>query len=153
MNRILVTTIAGLLGVSLIGCAGEPTKEQTGAVVGGVLGGVLGAQVGKGKGRDAAMIAGTLVGAMIGGSVGRSMEEQDRMKAAQTLEHNRDSQPSSWKNPNTGYEYTATPTRTYETAEGSPCREYSMDAVIGGKTEKVYGTACRQPDGSWKTVK
>jgi len=22
--------------------------------------------------------------------------------------------------------------------------------VIGGKNEKAYGTACRQPDGSWK---
>jgi surface antigen len=43
------------------------------------------------------------------------------------------------------------PTRTYESAEG-PCREYSLDAEIGGKTEQVYGTACRQPDGSWRIV-
>ena len=25
-------------------------------------------------------------------------------------------------------------------------------AVIGGKTETVCGTACRQPDGSWKSI-
>jgi surface antigen len=42
-----------------------------------------------------------------------------------------------------------TPTNTYETAQG-PCREYSMEALIGGKQEQVYGTACRQSDGSWK---
>jgi surface antigen len=40
------------------------------------------------------------------------------------------------------------PTNTYDSATG-PCREYTIDAVIGGKREKVYGTACRQPDGSW----
>jgi len=42
-----------------------------------------------------------------------------------------------------------TPTKTYETAAG-PCREYTIDAIIGGSTEKIYGTACRQADGSWK---
>ena len=26
------------------------------------------------------------------------------------------------------------------------------DVNIGGKTEQAYGTACRQPDGSWKVV-
>ena len=24
------------------------------------------------------------------------------------------------------------------------------NVTIGGKDEKAYGTACRQPDGSWK---
>lgn len=44
-----------------------------------------------------------------------------------------------------------TPTKIYETTSG-PCREYTIDALIGGKKEKVYGTACRQPDGSRKIV-
>jgi surface antigen len=25
--------------------------------------------------------------------------------------------------------------------------------MIGGRAEQVYGTACRQPDGSWQLVK
>jgi surface antigen len=41
------------------------------------------------------------------------------------------------------------PTRTYASAQG-PCREYTMDAVVGGRPENVYGTACRQADGSWR---
>jgi uncharacterized protein YcfJ len=27
---------------------------------------------------------------------------------------------------------------------------HTVDASIGGKTEKIYGTACRQTDGSWQ---
>lgn len=29
------------------------------------------------------------------------------------------------------------------------CREYTKDVTIAGRTETIYGTACRQPDGSW----
>ncbi len=118
-------------------------------VIGGVLGGALGSQVGSGRGRTAAIIAGTLAGAAIGGSVGQSMDEVDRMKTAQTLESVRTGVPSQWVNPDSGHQYTVVPTRTYETTAG-PCREYTIDAVIGGQKEQVYGAACRQPDGSWR---
>ncbi len=139
------------LVLSLAGCESPPSKESTGTVVGGVVGGVLGSQVGKGRGRTAATVAGTIVGAMIGASVGRSMDELDRRKAAEALEYNRTNQPSTWTNPDSGAQYEVTPTRTYETASG-PCREYTTDVYVGGKKETAYGTACRQPDGSWKIV-
>jgi surface antigen len=42
-----------------------------------------------------------------------------------------------------------TPVRTYQSG-GTYCREFQSNVVIGGKDEKAYGTACRQPDGSWK---
>lgn len=32
------------------------------------------------------------------------------------------------------------------------CREFTQTFSIGNKTEKGYGTACLQPDGSWKIV-
>lgn len=137
--------------ITVYGCAQQPGSEQSGAVVGGVLGGVLGSQVGKGSGKTAATIAGTIIGAVIGGNVGRTMDDVDRMKTAQVLENNRDHQAATWKNPNTGNSYTTIPTRTYESAQ-SACREYTVEAIIGGKKEQVYGTACRQPDGSWKNI-
>ncbi len=34
---------------------------------------------------------------------------------------------------------------------GQQCREYQRTVTIDGKTETAYGTACRQPDGTWKT--
>ena len=79
------------------------------------------------------------------------MDDTDRLKAAQALETSPTGVASQWRNPDTGYEYVVTPTRTVQTAQG-PCREYTMDGVIGGRSEKVYGTACRQPDGSWRVV-
>jgi len=148
MKRFVVLLLVGA-AIALGGCANQGTQEQTGMIVGGALGGLLGSQVGRGHGRIAATIIGTLAGAAIGGSIGRSMDETDRMKTAAALEDVRTGVPSAWRNPDTGYEYTVTPTRTYESASG-PCREYAVDAVIGGKKEKVYGTACRQPDGSWQ---
>jgi len=30
------------------------------------------------------------------------------------------------------------------------CREFERTVEIGGKPQKAYGTACRQPDGSWR---
>ena len=32
------------------------------------------------------------------------------------------------------------------------CREYTKSVTIGGNEEEVYGTACRQADGTWEIV-
>jgi len=135
----------------MAGCATTGPREETGMVIGGVLGGVLGHQVGGGRGRTAATIIGTIAGVAIGGSIGRTMDDVDRMRVAATLETTRTGVATTWQNPDTGYDYRMVPTRTYESTEG-PCREYTLDAQIGGRTEQVYGTACRQPDGSWRIV-
>lgn len=147
-NTLATATLAAAIAAA--GCATyQGSQEQAGMVIGGVLGGVLGSEVGGGHGQTAAIIAGTLAGAAIGGAIGHSMDEVDRMRTAQTLETVRTGVPAQWRNPDTGNQYTVVPTRTYETSTG-PCREYTIDAVIGGRPEKVYGTACRQPDGSWR---
>ncbi len=147
--RILATSLV-FCALTLTGCAAGP-KEETGMVIGGVLGGLLGHQVGGGRGQTAATIVGTIAGVAIGGAMGRSMDDVDRMRIAATLETTRTGVATTWHNPDTGYNYRMEPTRTYERAQG-PCREYTLDAQIGGRTEQVYGTACRQPDGSWRIV-
>lgn len=135
--------------VILSACSTAPSKQDQGVVIGAVAGGLLGNQVGGGTGKVLATIAGAVIGGAIGGSVGKSMDETDRMKANAAFENGRSGASSTWVNPDTGYEYVVTPNNSYETDSG-PCREYTMDATIGGKTEQVYGTACRQPDGSWQ---
>ena len=145
-----VLMLAAIL--AMVGCATpQGPREEVGMLIGGVMGGVLGSQVGSGRGRDLATVAGVVVGGAMGASVGRTMDDVDRMKMGATLETTRTGVASEWQNPDTGYHYRMEPTRTYETAEG-PCREYTMDAQIGGRTEQVYGTACRQPDGSWQII-
>ena len=143
--------ISILLGLFLLsGCAGQGQHEQAGTVIGGLLGGVLGSQVGEGRGRTAAIIAGTMIGAAVGGSIGQSMDEVDQQKVVMSLETVRTGVPTRWTNPDTGNAYSVVPTRTWDSSAG-PCREYTIDASVGGKEETVYGTACRQADGSWKT--
>lgn len=153
MKKQIVLYVTTLAAAVLGGCTTPPDRqqEQAGVVIGAIVGGVLGSQIGHGSGRTAATIVGTMVGAAVGGSVGRSMDDTDRLKTAHALETVRTGVPSQWRNPDSGHQYTVVPTRTYDSGRG-PCREYTVDAVIGGRVEKVYGTACRQADGSWRTV-
>jgi surface antigen len=132
----------------LYGC--ETTSHaQQGEVIGAVIGGVVGSQVSHGDRRTAAIIIGTIAGSMIGRHIGQSMDDTDRMMTARTLNDARTGDSTSWVNPDTGASYTVTPTRTFE-AGGGPCREFTLDATIGGQTDQdVYGTACLQADGSW----
>jgi len=32
------------------------------------------------------------------------------------------------------------------------CEEYTKLVTVGGQSETIYGTACRQPDGTWDIV-
>ncbi|MDJ0806314.1 MAG: RT0821/Lpp0805 family surface protein [Gammaproteobacteria bacterium] len=43
-----------------------------------------------------------------------------------------------------------TTTREGTSSNGRYCREYQSKVNVGGKVENVYGTACRNPDGSWE---
>jgi surface antigen len=151
MTRTLGIAAAACSALLVFGCTTAPTKQDQGVIIGAIAGGILGHQVGGGTGQVLATMVGTVAGAMIGGSIGRQMDETDRLNTAAALENVRTGVPSAWVNPDTGYEYVVTPTNTYDSGTG-PCREYTLDATIGGKTEQIYGTACRQADGSWKVV-
>ena len=43
-------------------------------------------------------------------------------------------------------------TREGTTASGRYCREFQHQVTIGGEIEQAYGTACRNPDGSWEVM-
>jgi len=119
-----------------------------------LVGAALGSAVGRGhSNRPFAIWLGAVAGSAIGSTLGRYMDEQDQMRTSMALESNRTNESTSWVNPDSHHQYTVEPTRTFEMAEGTPCREFTMNASIGGKNEEVYGTACRQQDGSWKVVK
>ena len=149
MPCIGVSLAVVLLAAFLVTACETTTHGQQGEVLGGVIGGVIGAQVGEGRGKTAAIIVGTIAGAMVGQHIGESMDDTDRMKTAMVLNDSRTGDATTWVNPDTGYRYTVKPTRTYEQS-GGPCREFQLDATVGGQTnQNVYGTACLQADGSW----
>jgi len=56
--------------------------------------------------------------------------------------------------PNAAYPYGyAPPQQAYPYPDANnvhECREYTKAAIIEGEKQRVEGTACRQPDGTWK---
>lgn len=148
MKRIIAASLS--ISMLLAGCAGV-TNEGVGTVTGGVVGGLLGSQFGGNSGKVAAAAGGALLGAFLGGKIGQYMDRQDRMEMQRALETAPTGKAVSWKNPDTGNQYTVKPTRTYYSNQ-QPCREYVTRAMIGGKSEQIYGKACRQADGSWRVI-
>lgn len=126
-------------------------RELLGQVVGGAAGAVLGSQFGAGTGRLLAVAGGTLAGFLVGGEVGRSLDQADRLCADQALEYAPNGHAVEWRNPDDNVAYRVVPIETFE-AGNRYCRSYTTTAIIGGRPQEAYGTACRQPDGSWKVV-
>jgi len=129
------------------------SKANIGTGLGAVTGAMVGHGIGKGKGNTVATVAGALLGAGLGRTIGTSLDKADMAYYDKTsqgaLETASTGQSQSWKNPDNGNSGTITPTKTYQ-EDGTYCREYSQTVTVGGKTQNAYGTACRQPDGSWK---
>jgi hypothetical protein len=46
----------------------------------------------------------------------------------------------------------AAPPPAAPAATGQGCREFDTPVVIGGQEQQAHGTACLQPDGSWRIV-
>ena len=154
MKQIKYALVA-LLMTAMTACAGDGMKERIGSVAGAAAGAVAGSNVGSGSGRVAAIAVGTLLGSWIGGEIGKSLDRADRAYMEQTtqkaLENGKSGETKTWSNPDSGHSGTVTPQPAYQKAEtGEYCREYQQTVMIDGKEESAYGTACRQPDGSWK---
>ncbi len=146
------------LAMAVAGCFGgmQVNKQTVGTLVGAAGGAVAGSQVGKGSGRVAATAVGTLLGAFIGSEVGKSLDRADALYAERAknaaLERNPTGATTAWVNPDSGNQGTVTPTRTVHSDEGVPCREYRTTVTVGGDAVEAYGTACRNPDGTWRIV-
>jgi surface antigen len=135
---------------------GAINKQDVGTLAGAIGGGIIGSNIGGGKGAIAGTIAGTLLGGVVGSSIGRSLDNADRMAAEQAsqraLETAQPGQSLPWKNTQSGNYGSITPSNYYQNAAGDYCREYTQTIVVGGRSERGHGTACRQPDGSWQIV-
>jgi surface antigen len=141
------TAIGPMQGIPGIAC----NRDVIGGLIGGAAGGLIGNQVGKGSGNTAATIGGVVVGAIVGGTVGRQMDQADHACVAQALEYGQSNQAVAWRDPD-GRSYQVTPTRTYQ-QQGHHCREYVTRASVDGRNQRITGTACRDPNGTWRIVR
>lgn len=153
MNKLFKVTIISATLTSMVGCAGLSNREQ-GKMIGAVAGAVGAHQLSKGhKDRGWAIGIGALLGTVVGERVGKYLDERDRQlmnrNVQDTLEYARSGERSSWSNPDSGHSGVTEVKRTYSTNMGQYCREFTTTVNVGGRDELGYGTACRQPDGSW----
>lgn len=162
---IVIHSRRGLLAAVMVstlvvgGCTGSGgtsdfgPKTGIGAALGAAGGGLIGAATHSG---GTGIAAGVLLGGLVGGAAGSVLDDQDKRTAAATTQRTLETTPSgtteTWTNPDTGHTGTVTPTRTFQQSSGQYCREFEQTVTIEGKQQKGYGTACRQPDGSWQIV-
>jgi surface antigen len=147
----LITLAVALLS----GCATMEANPKTtiGALGGATVGGLIAGAAG---GNPAAIAASVIGGGLLGGIVGNLLDDRDKRMAAEAAQRALETAPTgksvAWRNPDTGHAGAVTPTRTYQSAGGTYCREYQTTVTIEGRQERAAGTACRQPDGSWRIV-
>jgi surface antigen len=130
---------------------GNCNREAVGAAVGGIAGGAIGAQIGEGRDRQVAIVVGTIAGAVIGAQIGRDLDNADRACMGHALELAGDNRRVRWSNPNTGTTYLLTPIKGFALS-GHPCREFSLRATHGGRSETGKGQACQTGDGTWQLI-
>ncbi len=98
-------------------------------------------------------IAGLAVGALLGSVLAVELSKRDRpyysQATIQTFEYAPSGNVTNWVNPDTGVSGTITPLNTFQ-SNNNYCREFTQTVNVGNSLKQAYGTACRQPDGSWQ---
>jgi surface antigen len=117
---------------------------------------------GSNRGSDTATATGSVapngkivIGGIAAKEIGRRMGEQERRIAAETefraLEYGRSGAPVDWKNPATRHRGSIVPGRPYQ-AGNQYCRAYTHTIYTGTSPDMAKATACRSPDGTWRSV-
>jgi surface antigen len=135
----------GLGGLTLAACSADSGPKEVGGAVSGAGTGT----------RFAGGTGGTAAGAFIGNRIGAALDDDDKRRAyaaqMQALETGPSGAPVAWRNPDSGRYGNVVPGPVYQ-VNGAPCRQYTHTVFIDGRPLSERGTACRNPDGTWKTA-
>jgi len=145
MKREIMVWIAGGAIFILSSCTHELDRAQSGAVLGAAGGAVAGQVIG---GNTSSTLIGTAVGTFVGYMIGNEMDKYDRQRLNNVYERGVSGQTSAWVNPDSGNSYSVTPSPATTEATG-PCRRAEVQAIIDGRSETTYATACRDYTGQW----
>jgi surface antigen len=155
-TKPLIGVVAVLLILTLAGCEAGGMRMGPGTATGGLggaaAGGLLGAALGGGS---TGIASGVLIGGLLGAGVGQMLDQRSQQiqnqTVSRTLETAQSGTTTSWVNPDNGNRGTVTPTRTFRDQDGNYCRDFQQSVVIDSQRQQLNSTACRQPDGSWRT--
>jgi surface antigen len=156
-----IPTLLILSSVFLVGSSAAPAsarnEELIGTGVGAAVGGLFGSQFGKGSGQLVSTGLGVAVGGAIGNNIGRDMEEQPSAPQDAYVPPSGDQAPIVYNSYAPNYVAPpapppAPPTTYVDQNNGTYCRPYSQEIRIDGQIQESFGTACLQPDGTWRIV-
>ena len=103
----------------------------------------------------ASNVGATVLGGIASSDIGRSLSDIDRQRAAQAehfaLETGENGRPQSWSNPTTNTGGTIVVGEAYDINQ-SQCRDYTHTITTGSGERTLRATACRQPNGTWRSV-
>jgi surface antigen len=155
MSRSTVCKVIPVMLLTFMLTACTTVQDNPKAMLGGATGAAAGGLIGHAAGGGTTgIIGGVLLGGLLGGAIGNALDQRDKQMAAEAaqraFENSQTGTPTTWRNPDSGHYGTVTPTRTYQDSGGQYCREYQQTITVGGESQQSYGTACRQPDGSWQ---
>jgi len=141
------------LGTSV--CARADDAALLGAGIGAAVGGLLGSQFSHGSGQFAATSLGVIAGGVIGNGVSHAVEAESVPRAGTDNTIVLYGEPTLIATNTYSPNYVAPPAPPpiyIDQEAGTYCREYSQTVNREGRWQESYGTACLQPDGSWRIV-
>ncbi|MGQ0677108.1 MAG: hypothetical protein ACT4N4_13615 [Rhodospirillales bacterium] len=153
-----LTVIA--LSVGLVATGAAPSRAGDldplfGGLIGGGLGAGIGYAAGKSKGAAIGGILGLGLGAIIAAAADQDSRRHHRYVAyAPPPAYVPPPAPPVYAPPAYEPGYQAAPYNPYAPSQHSQtyCRQYNGTVNIDGKHYPSYGTACLQPDGTWRIV-
>lgn len=119
------------------------SASMIGTIIGGAAGGLVGSRFGGGSGKLWSAGGGAVAGAVLGNVVGSNMDKTNQL---------------SKNNESTNQQYSQRMAPVFQSTSDESehsykeCREEHSMAMIAGKQQQIYSTACRQSDGTWKLV-
>jgi surface antigen len=149
MLRKMISTMVLIAFIFTTGCAALDTKATKGAGLGAMAGGLAGALIGGNKYKGAAIGAGA--GLLLGYIVGNEMDKYDQRKMQGCFESGRSYQTQSWRNDNTGRQYSVTPYPSYNQG-GRVYRDVDVVCIVDGQQQTAKASAYRDEYGQWRLV-
>jgi surface antigen len=151
MIRFAAIAMAATASLSLAGCMGNGPNQDAGTLFGAATGAIVGGALGNGS--LGAVAAGAVIGGFLGNAIGSELDANDQRLAMnaqyQALDAGPTGAPVQWRGRhNYGNVVAGSPYRVND----YNCRDYTHTIYIDGRPEIARGTACRQPDGTWRVI-
>ncbi|MDD4616100.1 MAG: glycine zipper 2TM domain-containing protein [Alphaproteobacteria bacterium] len=137
-----------------VDAARADSAELIGTGLGMAMGGLVGSQFGKGSGQLVSTGVGVAVGGAIGNSIVQDMEKEPSY-APSTYAPSGEPAPVVFNSYTPNYVAPPAPPPASPTTyvdKDTYCRPYSQEIKIDGQVQESFGTACLQPDGTWRIV-